>query len=117
MASNPKFERFLEAYLTLEREADWGGKYFAEAIPPEQRARKNARDFAEGDASRAHWVGCTDFSTSKAAVFCVEAVRAMNQGSSGQADALRLLMLAADEVKDCLERRYLVDAMPAGPMQ
>jgi hypothetical protein len=117
MASNLKFETFLDAYLTLEREADWGGKYFAEAISPEARARKNARDFAEGDASRAHWVGCTDFSTSKAAVFCVEALRAMNHGSSGQTDALALLGMAIAEVKDCVERRYLRDAIPAGPMQ
>jgi hypothetical protein len=115
-----KFDQFEDAYRTLEEKLNWGGRYYAESISPEQRAHKNALDFAEGDARREHWVGRTDFSTSKAVVYAIEAVRALCQGSSGQPDALALLELAVAAVQECLvkqERRQLLEAMPPGPMQ
>jgi hypothetical protein len=114
-----KFDQFEDAYRTLEQQLEWGGRYSAESISPEERAHKNALDFAEGDARREHWVGRADFSTSKAVVYAIEAVRALNQGSSGTADGLELLALAFAEAQECLtkrERRDLLEAMPPGPM-
>jgi hypothetical protein len=102
----------------MQRKLSWGGRYFRESISPEECARKNARDFAKvNDTTMAHWVGCTDFSTSRAVIYAIEAVRALNEGSSSAPDALKLLELAAAEVKDCVDRRYLLDAIPVGPTQ
>jgi hypothetical protein len=115
-----KFDQFEDAYRILQRKLNWGGRYHQEALSLEERAHKNARDFLEGDKARAHFTGCTDFSTSKAVVYAIEAVRALNQGSSGNPDALALLELAAAEVQECLtkrEQRDLLEAMPPGPMQ
>jgi len=103
MTANPKFERYVDAYLTLERKLKWGGPRYREPISPEERARKNALDFYEVDEnSMAHQVGCTDWTSSRAVIYAIEAVRALNGGSDGVQDGVELLELALAEAKECL---------------
>jgi hypothetical protein len=81
MAIDPKFERCLEAYLTREHNLKWGG--YGEAIttrsrsPPEERARKNPLDFyrllQRRRSQHGAPVGCTDYSSSRAVIYAIEA--------------------------------------------
>jgi hypothetical protein len=100
-----KFDRYLDAYLTMHRKTKWGGTHWSLPIPIEERAHKNALDFYEVDeTSMEHYIGCTDWITSRAAIYAIEAVRALNGGSDTAPDALKLLELAVAEVNECLKK-------------
>lgn len=90
---NPKMARYAEAYLTIANAKITFGPLMSEA-----EAARYAAEFYREDEATTFNLGCTDFQTSRAAVFAVEAIRLLNAGTDGVLGAVALLQLAIDDI-------------------
>lgn len=51
------------------------------------------------DHDKAHWVGCSNYSTNRAFVLCIEAARLLAGGHDGDPFALKVLACAIREIR------------------
>jgi hypothetical protein len=110
---NPRLERFFEAYLLMASEANyrpqapgdgWGHVLLSRAqLRDRKRLEKEAVDyvlkFDKEEDTRTFWVGTSNFSTNRAFLWTIEAARQLAGGEDGNATAIKLLEMAAKEVK------------------
>jgi hypothetical protein len=109
----PRLERFYEAYLAMAEEARYrpaapgdgcGHVYLtrAELRDPkqlEEEAVTYAVGFSNEEDTLKFYIGCTNFSTNRAFVWAIEAARNLAGGDAGNKTAIKLLEMAAAEVK------------------
>jgi hypothetical protein len=69
-----------------------------------QEAIDYALKFAEEEDGLSFWVGCSNFTTNRAFVWCIEAARCLASGDDGNKAALKLLKMAAQDVQEAMER-------------
>jgi hypothetical protein len=98
--ANPRIERLCDAYVRMAKEAHHRPQ--APSDSPgrlEQEAVQYALRFHDEEDTRNFWIGCSNFTTNRAFVFCIEAARCLASGDRGDATAIKLLEMAAAEVK------------------
>jgi hypothetical protein len=112
--TDPRILRWAEAYEAMAREAKYrpaapsdgmGGVYLSveQASDPERLRRESleyAVQFLAEEDTDSFWVGCSDFRTNKAFMWTIEAARQLASGMSGNATAVKLLEMAACEVRN-----------------
>jgi hypothetical protein len=73
-------------------------EHAARRMAPDGDAQAFAQEWIEEEDSHVFFLGFTNYPTAQAAVFAVEAVRLLNAGNEHNADALRLLRMAVEDV-------------------
>ena len=105
---DPRLARYEEAYKILTDQVGYLGTA--------ETAGDYAREFRRADDAMQHWLGCTNWATSRAGVFMVEAVRVLNWGDDGNNLAIHLLKLAITEIANETPRQPCPAArLPAWP--
>ena len=61
--------------------------------------------FADADDKHEHHVGCSNWTTNRALIMCIEAARLLNAGTTGDAWAARLLKRALCELQEEQKRQ------------
>jgi hypothetical protein len=132
MSSDPRFGRFIEAYLAMAERAryrpaapgDGMGFIFLsedEAAGP-ARLRSEAAQYTsdflgEEEEEDKFSVGCSDFNTSRAFVCAIEAARLLATGEEGRRKAVTLLQMATEDVERTKrENRGLTPEVWGGPL-
>jgi hypothetical protein len=110
---HPRLERFCEAYLAMAEKAKYrpaapgdgcGHVYLTKAeLRDRKRLEKEAVTYAVGFSNEEDtlkfYIGCSNFRTNKAFIWAIEAARQLAGGDEGNATAIKLLEMAAAEVK------------------
>jgi hypothetical protein len=124
MALSARETRFGEAYLRMVEEAHYRPQapsdgygniqLTLEEVKNPDRLKREAVTYALGFAreedGRAFSIGCSDFRTNRAFVWTIEAARLLACGPEGNSFALKLLDMAAREVRAATTQRRLTDA-------
>jgi len=115
-----KLRRFAEAYLQMAELAryrpaapsDGHGNIQLTLDQARDRERLHreamqyARQFDGEEDGDTFYIGCSDFMTNRAFVWTIEAARQLAQGSDGDTTALKLLEMAATEVRTVAATRH-----------
>jgi len=113
---HPRNARYAEAYLRMAEEAryrpqapsdGWGHiRLSLEQVRDRPRLEQEAIDyalmFAKEEDGQEFRVGCSNFTTNRAFIWTIEAARCLASGADGDAIALRLLKMAATDVKSAI---------------
>jgi hypothetical protein len=111
---NPKLARFAESYRLMWTIAKYRpqapGDGFGhidlsrQQLADQARLHRESVDYAIGFSKQedtdSFMIGCSDFSTNRAFVWAIEAARVLAAGTQSNSFALKLLEMAAQEVKD-----------------
>jgi hypothetical protein len=109
--TNPIFQRYHHAYLEMApfyrpgAPSDGFGhiQLSADQCHNRQRLEHEANEYTAGflaeEEKRTFNIGCADYRTARAFLWVIEAARQLASGDGGNATALRLLKMAAKEIK------------------
>jgi hypothetical protein len=109
----PRFERFCEAYRLMAEKAKYrpaapgdgcGHVYLTKAeLRDRRQLEKEAATYAVGfskeEDTLKFYIGCSNFRTNRAFIWAIEAARNLAGGDAGNTTAIKLLEMAAEEVK------------------
>jgi hypothetical protein len=111
--TDARLQRFADAYAAMAREAKYRPQAPSDGFGNIQLSLEQVKDparlhresvqyavqfLAEEDRD-SFWIGCSDFRTNKAFMWTIEAARQLASGSSGNETAIKLLEMAAREVR------------------
>ena len=117
-AETPKLRRFAEAYVEMWKQARYRPQAPSDGMGNIQLEEEELRDTGRMQREAAAYarrfnaeenkltfqIGCSDFRTNRAFVWAIEAARQLASGSDGNPFALKLLEMAAREVRQEIER-------------
>jgi hypothetical protein len=113
MTADARVQRFADAYLRMASEAKYRPAAPADCCGTIQLSLEQLRDperlrresvqyavqFLREENKDSFCIGCSDFRTNKAFAWTIEAARQLASGSSGNETALKLLQMAAREIR------------------
>jgi hypothetical protein len=117
--TDARVQRFVDAYLAMAKQAKYRPAAPSDGFGNVQLSLEQVRDperlhresiqyavqFLAEEDKDSFWIGCSDFRTNKAFAWTIEAARQLASGMSGNATALKLLEMAAREIRGVQRRR------------